>query len=54
MPSSVRYPKFRTSRKKGKAGQTWVSHWYDMRGTGKPDVPLGTDHADFGTLGLIE
>lgn len=44
MPPASKYPKFRTSRKKGKGGQTWVSHWYDMRGTGQPDIALGNDY----------
>lgn len=46
MPKTSKYPKFRTSRKKGKGGQTWVSHWYDNRGTGEPDIPLGNDYTE--------
>lgn len=46
MPKASKHPKFRVSVKRGKAGQVWTSYWYDMRGTGKPDVALGTDHAD--------
>lgn len=45
MPKVSKHPKLRVSVKRGKAGQVWTSYWYDMRGTGKPDVPLGTDHA---------
>lgn len=45
MPKTSKHPKLRVSVKRGKAGQVWTSYWYDMRGTGKPDVPLGTDHA---------
>jgi integrase len=45
MPKRSKFPKLRTSIKRGKAGQVWVSHWFDMRGTGKPDIPLGNDRA---------
>lgn len=45
MPKKSKYPKLRTHTKKGKGGQRWVSFWYDMRGTGQPDVPLGSDYA---------
>lgn len=45
MPKTSKHPKLRKSVKHGKAGQVWVSWWYDNRGTGKPDVPLGTDYA---------
>ncbi|WP_342616697.1 integrase [Rhodoferax sp. GW822-FHT02A01] len=40
-----KYPRLRSHTRKGKGGQVWVSYWYDMRGTGKPDVPLGNDYA---------
>lgn len=40
-----KYPRLRTHTRKGKGGQVWTSWWYDMRGTGKPDVSLGTDYA---------
>lgn len=46
MPKVSKYPKLRVSIKRGKSGQVWQSWWYDMRGTGKPDVPLGNDYAD--------
>lgn len=46
MPKQSKYQRFRTHTKKGKGGQRWVSYWYDNRGTGKPDVPLGTDYAE--------
>lgn len=45
MPKTTKHPKLRVSVKRGKAGQVWRSWWYDMRGTGKPDVPLGSDYA---------
>lgn len=40
-----KYPRLRSHTRKGAGGQVWVSYWYDMRGTGKPDVALGTDYA---------
>lgn len=43
MPKASKHPKFRVYVKRGKDGQVWTSYAYDMRGTGKPDVPLGTD-----------
>ena len=43
MPKASEFPKFRTCTKRGAEGQTWVSYWYDNRGTGRPDIPLGTD-----------
>lgn len=45
MPKRSPLPGFRTHVRKGRNGQRWVSYWLDMRGTGKPDVSLGTDHA---------
>lgn len=45
MPKKSPLPGFRTHIRRGKNGQVWASFWLDMRGTGKPDVPLGTDHA---------
>lgn len=44
MPKRSKHPRFRTHVRKGANGQVWVSFWYDMRGTGKPDVPLGSEH----------
>lgn len=46
MPKISKHPKLRVSVKRGKAGQVWQSWWYDMRGTGKPDVPLGNDYEE--------
>jgi len=40
-----KYPKFRSITRKGQGGQVWVYYRYDMRGTGKPDINLGTDYA---------
>lgn len=45
MPTRTHYPRFRVSVKRGKKGQVWTSYWYDNRGTGRPDIALGTDHA---------
>lgn len=39
-----RFPRFRTYVKRGKNGQCWVSYWYDKRGTGERDVPLGNNY----------
>jgi len=44
MPKRSKFPRFRTYVKRGAGGKVWVSYAYDMRGTGKPDVPLGTDY----------
>ena len=44
MPKKTAHPKLRTYVKKGANGQRWVSYWYDNRGSGKPDVPLGSDY----------
>jgi len=46
MPKKSKYPKLRVHVKKGNGSQIWRSWWYDMRGTGKPDVSLGTDYAE--------
>lgn len=45
MPKLTKHPRLRSHVKKGKHGQVWTSWWYDMRGTGQPDVPLGNDYA---------
>lgn len=46
MPKRSKYPKLRVHVKRGRAGQVWTSYWYDNRGTGQPDVSLGTDYAE--------
>lgn len=46
MPKQSKHPKLRVSVKRGRAGQVWTSYWFDMRGTGKPDVALGNDYAE--------
>jgi integrase len=45
VPKKTKYPKLRTHVKKGANGQVWTSWWFDMRGTGEKDIPLGTDYA---------
>lgn len=40
-----KYPRLRAKISRGKSGQVWTHYTYDMRGTGKPDVRLGTDYA---------
>lgn len=45
MPKRSKYPRLRVYVKRGKAGQVWTSYAYDMRGTGKPDIALGSDYA---------
>lgn len=45
MPKKSQFPKLRTYVKRGKDGRVWTSYAFDMRGTGKADVPLGTDRA---------
>lgn len=41
----TKYPRLRSHTRNGRGGQVWVSWWFDMRGTGKPDIPLGNDYA---------
>jgi integrase len=45
MPKRGKHPRLRVHVKRGKDGQVWTSYWYDHRGHGKPDEPLGTDRA---------
>lgn len=40
-----KHPRFRSVVRRGKGGQIWTYYRYDMRGTGKPDINLGTDYA---------
>lgn len=44
MPKRSKHPRLRVHIKRGKAGQAWTSYWFDNRGTGQPDAPLGTDY----------
>lgn len=43
MPKKSAHPKLRTYVKRGRDGRVWTSYAYDMRGTGKPDIALGSD-----------
>jgi hypothetical protein len=45
MPKQSKHPRLRVHIRRGKGGQVWTSYSYDMRGTGRPDVALGTDYA---------
>jgi hypothetical protein len=45
MPKTSLYPRLRAHVRKGKGGQRWTYWYYDMRPDGKPDIPLGRDHA---------
>lgn len=46
MPKVTKYPRLRTKVYRGKSGQAYVYYLYDMRTEGKPDIRLGTDHAN--------
>lgn len=39
-----KYPKLRSHTRKRKSGRVVTYYFYDMRGTGEPDVGLGTDY----------
>lgn len=43
MPKLTKYPRLRVHVRKGANGQRYVYHFYDMRGEGVPDIPLGRD-----------
>lgn len=45
MPKITKHPRLRTLVRKGAHGQRWVYYYFDMRSEGKPDIPLGKDHA---------
>lgn len=40
-----KHPRLRSHTRRRASGKVTTYYVYDMRGTGKPDVPLGTDHA---------
>lgn len=44
MPRKSKYPRLRLHVRKGKAGQSWPSWWFDMRSEGLPDISLGNDY----------
>jgi len=43
MPKLTKYPNLRVHVRKGANGQRYVYYFYDMRGEGLPDIPLGRD-----------
>lgn len=45
MSKKTKYPRLRTHVRRGTSGQVWVYYYFDMRAEGKPDIPLGRDHA---------
>ncbi len=45
LPNNPTAPRLRTHVRRGKSGQVYVYYAYDMRPEGKPDIPLGKDHA---------
>lgn len=46
MPKLTKYPRLRVHVRKGASGQRYVYHFYDMRGEGVPDIPLGRDREE--------
>jgi hypothetical protein len=46
MPKLTKYPKLRVHVRKGTGGRVWTSYYYDMRGEGVPDIPLGKDREE--------
>jgi hypothetical protein len=44
MPKVTKYPRLRTLVRKMASGRVHTYYFYDMRGTGEADVPLGKDH----------
>jgi hypothetical protein len=46
MPKVTKYPKLRVHVRKGTGGRVWTSYYYDMRGEGVPDIPLGKDREE--------
>lgn len=39
-----KYPRLRHHARKRKSGRVVIYYFYDMRGTGRPDIPLGSDY----------
>jgi hypothetical protein len=46
VPKLTKYPRLRIHVRKGKNGQRYVYHFFDMRPDGLPDIPLGKDRDD--------
>lgn len=45
MPKATKHPRLRAHSWRTAGGEVRTAYYYDMRGTGKPDVALGTDYA---------
>jgi integrase len=45
MPKKTKHPRLRSHAWRTSGGEVRCAYYYDMRGTGKPDIPLGTDYA---------
>lgn len=45
MPKRTKYPKLRSHSWRTAGGEVRTAYYYDRRGTGDPDIPLGTDYA---------
>ena len=45
MPKRTKYPKLRSHSWRTAGGEVRTAYYYDQRGTGEPDIPLGTDYA---------
>jgi hypothetical protein len=43
MPKITKHPKLRAAPRKAKSGKVTTYYFYDMRGIGEKDIPLGTD-----------
>lgn len=46
MPKKTKYPGLRSHSWRTKGGEVRTAYYYDRRGTGEPDTPLGTDYAE--------
>lgn len=45
MPKRTKHPKLRAQSWRTAGGEVRTAYYYDMRGTGEKDIPLGTDYA---------
>jgi hypothetical protein len=46
VPKLTKYPRLRVHVRKGSAGRVWTYYFYDMRGEGVPDIPLGKEREE--------
>lgn len=46
MPKKSKYPGLRSHSWRTKGGEVRTAYYYDRRGTGEPDTPLGIDYAE--------